>query len=158
MLRFCSFVSGFLFYFVVTGPLASLPAHLSLVSLVGSALFPECLSTCSSSPRWFSLFLSLFAGSLWFAVKLQKCFVDYETSPDCPSTWRWGDNNVSFKNISPKLLQSCCLWDSSVRLLSGETMEMKTCSAGWMGENVGSYCTFRIKSSGFPLECGEKAC
>ena len=30
-----------------------------------------------------------------FAVKLQKCSVDYESSPDLPSTWGWGDNDWS---------------------------------------------------------------
>lgn len=33
---------------------------------------------------------------LWFAVKLQKTFMDFETSPDFLSAWRWGQSDLTF--------------------------------------------------------------
>ena len=47
-----------------------------------------------TSPHLILLFIRM----LWhcFAVKLQKSFVDYKTSPGLPSIWGWVDNDRNF--------------------------------------------------------------
>lgn len=82
-LSFCPSVgcSDFVHLLVVSCfPLVSLPAHLSLVSLVSSALFsvfhlqlvPSLVQFVTLSLRWFTR-------------------VCWEAPVDFPSTWRWGE-------------------------------------------------------------------
>ena len=44
-----------------------------------------------TSPHLLQLFQRMQQGC--FAVKLQKCFLDNETSPNFPSAWGWADND-----------------------------------------------------------------
>ena len=38
----------------------------------------------------------------WHFLKLQKCFMDYETSPDIPAARRWGDDwTFTFRWTAP---------------------------------------------------------
>ena len=78
----------------------------------------NCFYTHSkTSPQLLQLFRRMLQCCL--TVMLQKCFVGFDTKPDFPSAWRWGDNNwifISGWRVSSKRLDICSFWFSCVML------------------------------------------
>ena len=54
-------------------------------------IFFNCFLCFETSPQLLKLLRRML--QCCFAVKLQKCFMDYATSPDFPSSWGWVDND-----------------------------------------------------------------
>ena len=71
------------------------------------------------------------------AVKLQKCLADYETSPDFPSAWWWGDNDRSYLLFNSQYHDISAFCNSTTQKSRNNTVNAQL----WLSTSCSSVCT-----------------